>query len=211
MLLAFLGAIAGSAGCRPRVPTITDPFSDAFERAEIGPSWRDTGGGYQIKTGALAIQGAYNHPLWLLRKLPDNVQIDLDVSSRSAAGDIKVELFGDGESFDPDKGGYVSTGYMFIFGGWHNSLSVICRNNEHDDGRKVARTQPVVELGRTYHWTISRRGGALDWRIDGQPFLAWTDPDPLKGSGHEYFAFNNWESEAYFDNLTIRPLGDAKP
>ena len=59
--------------------------------------------------------------------------------SKSPTGDIKLELFGDGESFDPDKGTYVSTGYVFIFGGWQNSLSVICRNNEHDDGRKAAR------------------------------------------------------------------------
>ena len=83
---------------------------------------------------------------------------------------------------------------------------MICRNNEHDDGRKAERRAPPVELGRSYHWTITRRGGAIDWLVDGQPFLAWTDPSPLAGTGHEYFAVNDWEADVYFDNLAIRPL-----
>ena len=33
-------------------------------------------------------------------------------TSRSAAGDIKLELYGDGESFDHDRGAYTSTGYV---------------------------------------------------------------------------------------------------
>ena len=41
--------------------------------------------------------------------------------------------------------------------------------------------------------------------IDGQPFLAWTDPEPLAGPGHEYLAINDWESDVTFDNLPIRP------
>jgi Farnesoic acid 0-methyl transferase len=131
--------------------------------------------------------------------------IELDAVSRSPAGDIKIELYGDGESFDPDKGGYVSTGYVLIFGGWQNSLSVICRNNEHDEGRKAERRDVRVEPGKAYHFTVTRRGGALDWKIDGRPFLAWTDAEPLAGSGHEYLAVNDWESDVSFDNLAIRP------
>jgi hypothetical protein len=94
---------------------------------------------------------------------------------------------------------------MLIFGGWNNSLSVIARQNEHDDGRKAARRDVRVEPGRKYHFTVTRRGGAIDWAIDGRPFLSWTDPEPLNGSGHEFMAFNNWESNVTFDNLTIRP------
>ena len=96
-------------------------------------------------------------------------------------------------------------GLVLIFGGWHNSLSVICRNDEHDAGRKVWRTDRPVEPGRKYHFWIQRQGGRIDWRIDGAPFLAWTDPDPLTGGGHEYLAFNDWESEVHFDNLSIQP------
>ena len=85
---------------------------------------------------------------------------------------------------------------MLIFGGWNNSLSVICRQEEHGAGRKAARSDIRVEPGRSYHFTITRQGGALDWAIDGRPFLAWTDPEPLAGAGHEYLAVNDWEADA---------------
>jgi hypothetical protein len=200
-----VGVGAAGAGCRTRDATITGPFSDDFNRAELGAGWNATGPEYRVSDGQLRVANAYNHPAWLRRKLPHDVVIDVDAVSRSPAGDIKIELFGDGESFDPDKGGYVSTGYMLIFGGWHNSLSVICRNDEHNDGRKSQRTDIRVQPGRTYHWTVTRRGGTIDWQMDGRPFLSWADPEPLGGAGHEYMAVNDWESDVSFDNLEIRP------
>jgi hypothetical protein len=204
-LAALVAVLIAGAGCRVKEEAITGTFSDTFDRPELGATWRDTGGGYRIAEGELVAGGAYNHPAWLRKRLPRDVSIELDATSRSPAGDIKIELFGDGESFDPDRGAYVSTGYMLIFGGWNNSLSVICRNNEHDDGRKAARTDRRVETGRRYHWSVVRKGGTIDWKIDGAPFLSWTDPDPLAGPGHEYLAVNDWEAEVRFDNLVIRP------
>lgn len=204
----FLGslALAATGACRTREAAPPAPFNDTFEREELGPDWLDTGGGYRVAGGKLLARNAYNHPAWLKKRLPRNVSIDLDVQSNSPAGDIKVELFGDGHSFDPDRGGYVSTGYVLIFGGWHNSLSVICRNNEHDEGRKVTRTSPRVNPGQTYHFAITSRDGAIDWKVDGAPFLAWKDPQPLEGADHGFFAVNDWEAEVSFDNLSVRPL-----
>jgi hypothetical protein len=194
-----------SAGCRVKNPAIDAPFRDDFERGELGADWHATSPEYRIANGQLSIANAFNHPAWLRRRLPADAVIEVDVTSNSAAGDIKLELYGDGESFDPDKGSYVSSGYVFIFGGWNNSLSVICRNNEHDEGRKAARADLHVEPGRRYHFAIVRRAGALDWSIDGKPFLAWTDPAPLAGAGHEYLAVNDWQAALTFDNLQIRP------
>jgi hypothetical protein len=208
VLLCLAAATASVPGlaCRTKDPAITAsaPFRDDFERPELGPAWNATGPEYRVSGGKLTVAGAYNHPAWLRRKLPRDVALDLDAVSRSPAGDLKIELYGDGESFDPDKGSYVSTGYVLIFGGWQNSLSVICRNNEHDEGRKAERRDIRVEPGRTYHWTVTRRGGAIDWKLDGQPFLSWNDPAPLEGAGHEYLAVNDWESDVSFDNLDIR-------
>jgi hypothetical protein len=197
--------LAATVGCRARTPIIDTPFRDDFERAELGPSWNATAAAYRIAGGQLEVTNGYNHPAWLRRRLPANAVIDLDVTSKSPAGDIKVELYGDGESFDPDKGSYTSTGYVLIFGGWHNSLSVICRQDEHGEGRKAERSDVHVEPFRRYHFTIGRRGGAIDWAIDGRPFLAWTDPAPFGGAGHGYFAVNDWEADVTFDNLSIRP------
>jgi Farnesoic acid 0-methyl transferase len=197
----------GNLACRAKDPPINEPFLDNFQRAELGPTWNNTGADYRISDGRLTVKNAYNHPAWLRRKLPPDAVIDVDVVSRSAAGDLKVELYGDGESSAVDRGAYDSTGYVMIFGGWHNSLSVICRNSEHDQGRKAQRADIRVQAGRTYHWTIVRQGGLLDWKLDGQPFLSWTDPEPLGGAGHEYLGVNDWEADVSFDNLSIRPAG----
>jgi hypothetical protein len=202
--LSFALCFVGT-GCRAQDPKITAPFVDQFERAELGPSWNATSPQYHVAGGKLAVANAYNHPAWLRERLPPDAVIDLDVSSASPVGDIKIEIYGDGQSFDHDHAAYTSTGYVLIFGGWHNSLSVICRLHEHDDGRKVQRTEPRVQPGRTYHWTVTRRGSTIDWKIDGQPFLTWTDPEPLAGAGHEYLGLNDWESAVTIDNLSIKP------
>jgi hypothetical protein len=206
----ILSLLAAGPGCKPRVPVIDAPYSDNFERAELGAEWHDTGRSARIKNGQLNVVRSYNHPVWLRRKLPANVQIDFDAVSRSPAGDIKVELFGDGESFDPDKGRYDPTGYMIVFGGWNNARSIISRLGEHDEAVKIAYdrvgSEPLVLPGRTYHFTITRRGGAIEWKLNGARYLAWTDPEPLHGSGHEFFAINDWEADVSFDNLIIKPV-----
>lgn len=211
VIASLLVAALAVLGCKARVPVITSPFADDFERAEPGPDWLDTSGGaYRITDGRLNVTRAYNHPLWLRRKLPRDVVIEFDAMSKSPAGDIKVELFGDGESFDPDKGRYDPTSYLIILGGWNNSSSIIGRLGEHDDAVKAAKRRepgqpPLVELGRSYHFTITRQAGLIDWKLDGAAFLAWSDPSPLSGSGHDFFAINDWEADVHFDNLRIRP------
>jgi hypothetical protein len=210
--MVFLGAGALLAGgaCKPRIPVIAEPFSDNFDRADLGADWLDTSHVAKVKDGKLNLVKAYNHPVWLRRKLPRDVQIDFDALSRSPAGDLKVEVFGDGESFDPDKGRYDPTSYMFVFGGWNNSKSIISRLGEHDEAVKTSidrvGSEPLVLPGQSYHFTITRKGGALEWKLNGQPYLAWTDPQPLEGPGHEFFAINDWEADVSFDNLTIKPV-----
>ncbi len=194
------------AGCKAKTPLIHEPLVDSFERADIGAGWLDTSNGqFRVRDGKLNVSNAHNHPLWLRKRLPPDVIVELDVMSRSPAGDIKIELYGDGESFDPDEGAYFPTGYIFVFGGWSNTLSIIGKLGEHEEGVKAKRAAPGVVPGQTYHWQITRKGGQLDWKIDGQPFLSWTDPSPLYGDDKAYLAFNDWESDVYYDNLSIRP------
>ncbi len=206
-----LGALLlASGGCKPKIPAIVAPFTDNFDRAELGPDWLDTSHVAKLKDGKLNLSNAHNHPVWLRRKLPRNVQIDFDAVSKSPAGDLKVELYGDGESFDPDKGRYDPTSYMIVLGGWHNSKSIISRLGEHDEAVKASfdrvGNDPIVLPGQSYHFTIVRKGGTIDWKINGQPYLSWTDPEPLYGNGHEFFAINDWEADVSFDNLSIRPV-----
>jgi len=195
------------AACKVREqPPITQTQTFDFD-AGLGNAFYATGDGYRGERGALSARGAHNHPLWLRNKLPRDVRIDLDAWSNEARGDIKLEVFGDGRSFDPDGGRYTATGYEVIFGGWYNTRSMIARLDEHG-GDVAQRGDPKVVAGRHYHWRIERKRNAITWFIDDleRPFLRYEDPRPLEGNGHDYFGFNNWETDTWFDNLVITPL-----
>lgn len=209
--LALAGALlAIGAGCTKKdPPPITERWTDDFERSAIGDDYRATSDAYRIANGALGTKGAYNHPLWLRKQLPRDVVVELDAWSTTPDGDIKVELFGDGTSHATSKGAYTASGYVFVFGGWGNSKSILARRDEHGEVGVdlVERTAPKVEPGKRYHWKIVRVGQQVDWYVDDMatPFLSFTDPDPLEGDGHQYFGFNNWESDSWFDDLVIAP------
>ena len=70
---------------------------------------------------------------------------------------------------------------------------------------RVRTDWPVIQ-GRTYHHYITRRGGLIEWFIDGHDMMAWLDPHPFSGPGHEFFGFDGGTSEIAFDNLVIAPL-----
>ena len=202
-------SLAACVGCKVKDPLpITAPWHDDFARSSIGGDYYVSGDGYEIVGGILSAHGAHNHPLWLRKKLPRDVRIDFDCWSTEQRGDIKIEIFGDGKSYDSDGGHYdVQTGYEVIMGGWSNAKSIIARLDEH--GKDVVeRVQPKVVPNKHYHWRIERSDRKLAWFVDDMtvPFLLYDDPSPLAGSGHEYFAFNNWETDTWFDNLVVSPL-----
>jgi hypothetical protein len=191
-------------------PPITGVYTDTFDRDTLGEDYLATGDGYTVTNGALSAKGAHNHPMWLRARLPRDVRIEFDCWSTEKRGDIKVEVFGDGKSYDPDGGAYTAVGYEVIMGGWFNSKSIIARLNEHGEvGKDVFQRADVkVVPNKHYHWRIERVDKVLTWYVDDmtKPFLTFDDPHPLEGGGHEYFAFNNWETDTWFDNLSITPL-----
>ena len=204
----LLAALLCLAACKVKdPPPITERWTDTFDRDEPGSNYYQTGDGYHLSGGALNARGAYNKPLWLRKKLPRNVQIEVTAWSKSPDGDIKLELFGDGTSFDPDKGGYMATSYVLVQGGWRNTKSILARQNEH--GQEMAsRTGPRVVPGQKYRWRITRKNGVVTWYVDDMetPYLRYEDPRPLDGPGHEYLGFNNWEADTWFDDLVVTPL-----
>lgn len=187
-------------------------FRDDFERDSLGSNYYATTQNYQLVNGALSAKGAFNHPLWLTKKLPRDVSIEFDCWSSSPDGDIKVEIFGDGQSHAATKKKvqYKATGYVAVMGGWGNSKSILARQDEHGTpGAGLSeRSTPKVEVGKRYHWKLTRRGNTLRWFVDDMetPFLSLEDEQPLAGAGHDYFGVNNWESDSWFDNLSIQEL-----
>ena len=196
-----------TSSCRKDEP-ITTEVGDDFDRPEVGAGWRETGGGYRISEGELVVRGPGGHPLWLRRRLPADVMIEVDARATSDDGEIAVELFGDGQSADPGGAGCASTGYALV---WRGTHAAICRENEPAGGHHMARGDWSVVGGRTHHYAIIRRGGVIDWKVDGLPMLQWTDPRPLGGAGHDHFAITGHGSEAFFDNLMIRPAPPPSP
>ncbi len=206
--------------------TVSLPFRDDYSNpATVSENYFSTGGLWRVVEPApqqgnwLLSPGVKNNPLWLKASLPNDVAVEFDVRSMSPEGDIKVEIFGDGTDH--------ASGYVLIHGGWNNSISIIARLDEHappfstlpagkdlvaeglyrENTRVRVEANPFkVEIGKTYHWRIERRGKVLSWFIDNQPFMRFEDPLPLTGKGHDRFAFSSWEAQLYFDNLTVTPL-----
>ncbi len=193
-------------------------FQTGFESPDVVNSdFFSTGAQWRVENGELVSPGSKNNPLWAQTRLADDAVVEFDVKSLSPEGDIKVEIFGNGVDH--------ASGYVLIFGGWNNSVSIIARLDEHgpnfttiDTSKYLATTRTrveanpyKVEMGRTYHFRIERKGGLLVWSIDGREFMRFDDPIPLVGKGHDRFGFSSWESQLIFDNLSIRPLVPTAP
>jgi hypothetical protein len=203
-LLLVASSLAATA-CIPRGdPSLGAGFSDDFERTDIGAAWNNTGGPYEISGGKLHIRGARNKPLWLRRRLPHDVRIELDVRSDSLEGDIKLEVFGDGVS-KAVQASYTATSYVVVFGGWNNSKNIIARMDEHGADRVEGPVRRVTQ-GHTYRMKIERKGDTITAWADGVELAKLKDAEPLHGVGHDHFAINNWQSDLWFDNLKITPL-----
>lgn len=168
-------------------------FSDDFERQDIGTNWLNKSGKWQMKDGWLHVQGDENAGVWLNSPLPDRTRVEFDAKSLSSDGDLKFEIFARAKEHQ--------TGYIAILGGWKNKISIIARLNEHGEDR--LESDANVTIGKVHHFTAVRTDNVLKWYVDGNLILQFPDKDPIDGV---YFAFNNWASDAWYDNLKIFEL-----
>jgi hypothetical protein len=220
-LLIILGAtvlIAGlpvlALGLRPGASTtveIGSGFTDNFDRQSLGDNYWTMGDFWRIADNQLFSPGAHNNPLWLRAALTADVTVDFDARSESPEGGaIKCEIFGNGYDH--------ASGYILVFG--DRVVTAIGRLDEYGAPADSQLPEPIpngghvrvqrqdlrVEQSKTYHWTVTRKGMTLTWMIDGVLILQLIDPEPLRGSGHDRFAFSTWDADVYYDNLKITPL-----
>jgi hypothetical protein len=189
---------------------------------ELGPDWATTPPkagfppAWRIENGRLCGQNAQNHGVWLTKVLPPNARIEFDAISDSPMGDLKAEVWGDGQSAATGQSYNNATSYLTIFGGWKNTLHVLARLDEHAENRRVIKVQgPAADdprerpvgRGQAYHFKIERTDGrTVRWFIDNNEMLSWADDQPLVGFGHDHFGFNDWEVKVCFDNVKVTPL-----
>lgn len=201
---ALLGGLLAACTVPPnKVQDLADvPFEDSFDRTELGPLWRPVGGHWTVDNQAAFSSGAQNQPCFLEVALPADLVLEVDVKSDTSEADAKIELMTDGRRHQ--------SGYIFILGGWSNTISTIARLDEH--GRDRRERRPTGASGnRTYRWRIEKRGGDIRWLLDGAPYITYTDPEPLEGSGHDRLAFSNYLNRVRYDNLKIWPYEQAPP
>ncbi len=183
---------------------------------DLGPNWRQAQTNvWHIENGRLCGKNAHNHGVWLQRVLPVNARIEFDAISDSPDGDLKAEVWGDGQSAATGQSYTDATSYLTIFGGWHNKYHVLARINEHGSDRQEIlidpksddpRERPAVK-GQSYHFKIERTDGrTVRWFVDGIEWLKYADAEPLVGFGHDHFGFNDWEVKVCFDNVKVTPL-----
>jgi hypothetical protein len=211
------GADASEAGSKSEAgPLALAEAAAPVPPSNLGPNWvqvRTTA--WRVENGKLCVQNAHNRGVWLNRTLPVNVRIEFDAVSMGEDGDLKAEVFGDGQSAATGTSYTNATSYLAILGGWKNTLHVLARLNEHGNDRKEIkidkdsddpRQRPVVK-GQGYHFKIERTDGkTLRWSVDGVEYLTWADEKPLAGQGHDHFGFNEWEVKVCYDNVKVTPL-----
>ncbi len=196
LFMTFLCGCPPEAGKTPSAADFTG-FRDDFERDALGDKYVKKGGTWGVENGALHSVGEHNIPLWLDVALPKNVRVEFTAWSNSKAVDTKIEIFGDGLRHE--------SGYIVILAGWNNTISTIARLDEHEKTRVEKRT--TFEKGRKYRWRVERADGkTLRLFIDDQLVVEYVDADPLYGPRNNRLAFTNWESDVYYDDLTITAL-----
>jgi hypothetical protein len=217
-------AVPGEGGASEPAKTNT-LFADAAGAGD-GPLYAQNGGlgmewhqaatnVWHIEGGRLCGQNAHNHGVWLRRTLPVNARIEFDAISDSPDGDLKAEVWGDGQSAATSLSYTNATSYLTVLGGWKNTFHVLARMNEHGTDRKEIKIDPSsddprekpVTRGQSYHFKIERTDGkTVHWSVDGIEYLSYADSQPLAGIGHDHFGFNDWEVKVCFDNVKVTPL-----
>jgi hypothetical protein len=203
---AHEGAVAEGDGAAEAAPA----------GADLGPDWYAAHtNAWHIENGRLCGQGAKNHGVWLRKVLPINARIEFDAIALTDDGDLKGEVWGDGQSTATKDTYDNATSYLAILGGWHNTLHVLARINEHGEDRKAIHvdktsddpSQRPVARGQVYRFKIERTDGkTVKWSVNGVDYLSYADSAPLAGLGHDHFGFNDWEAKVCFDNVKVTPL-----
>jgi hypothetical protein len=207
-------AAAASGSASPGTSASAAPAP--AEGPPLGPNWRQAETNvWHIENGRLCAEKAHNHGVWLQKPIPINARIEFDAISDGPDGDLKSEVWGDGQSSATSISYTNATSYLTIFGGWHNTEHELARINEHGNDRKEIKVdkssddprQKPVAAGQVYHFKVERTDGeTVHWSVDGLEYLSYPDSAPLSGIGHDHFGFNDWEVKVCFDNVKVTPL-----
>jgi len=175
-------------------------YANDFESGTLGPEWKNEGGDWKIENGRLVSKVALNKDLALTTQLPAEGVIELEMLSHSPIIDVKFRAWGDiGDDMH-------NGSYHFILGGWGGKISTLARLDEHAEDR-IEERNTRHKQDHWYKIKVVRRGGTIDWYLDGAKYLSLKDDKPLAYPQYAYFSFANWKTPCEFDNLKIYKFG----
>lgn len=173
----------------------------AVHRFEAGASdleaWTPTGNLWSAEGGQVVGRRVHNNTLWRREPIPPNVRIEWEAKA-SKGGDIRVEVFGDGEHHE--------SGYLLAYHAWGGAAHVLGRLDEHGADRVTAPVASPLDPDHTYKMAVVRTDASLRWFVDGELLLELVDERPLTGQGHDRFGLGGWSGEVRFDNVRIYTL-----
>jgi len=152
-------------------------------RWECDPRWSFFSG-VPEKPGAPPSKKAALAAIWHKYAFEGDVSVEFAVGPKmeTARGgtaykytrDFNVVLCADGKD--------LNSGYGFFYGGWDNKQSAITRGNTI-----VAKSSTVIPRSsgihrRWFYLKAERRGSTLNFYLDGNRLLTYTDPNPLPGN-----------------------------
>ena len=99
------------------------------------------------------------------------------------ASDINATMCGDGRD--------LTSGYSFLFGGWHNRKTQILKGTTvvAESSYKIPTHQNIHR--RWFYVKAQKRGDHLSYWIDNRLILEYTDPEPLSGDQVALWTYNN--------------------
>ena len=203
--------IALAAGCVKPQPTERETeeatpeksgWEVVFEEGFDAPEWRSQFTGsdkaWTVVDGSLRGSNDKNAGLWWKGDLPREARIEFEATALSDHGDLKVEVFGTRREHQ--------AGYVVIFGGWKNRVSVLARLDEHGKDR-IENRSFVPTPNQKHVFLIERLGNVLSVSVDGKALYRLDDSNPIEGGA---FGFANWEAPVQFDNLRISKRTSAE-
>lgn len=165
-------------------------FSDDFDQGELEQNWLVKSGNWVIEDGKLKSIGR-SGLIWLMVEMPDDIAVQVEVQG---AYDLNLAIAGNGSD---------STGYLFDFGGWSNTKTVLV-----GEGQIVMENTElrITDPNKTYFLKMERRNNIVTCFIDGRLIFTYNKATLEASEGDDKIAFRNWGSPITFDNLKVTDL-----
>ncbi len=189
-----------AAGLVPQPPQASSSVSAAPVAGKLrtGPGndteWLVLQGTWSVDPAA-RIVGSSDGNGYLCRVAPHTDDVRVTATLRAAAGD-EVTVWMCGSQQETEHAGYtlaLSTGGAKL----------------QREGKDITRTGGArIQPGKDHVVTFERSGATLRGFLDGSadPFLVWTDPQPLRGPGHTTLGFYVWGGTISIGNVKVEAL-----